>query len=92
MSGDGGRSWRALQGEAALLAWPAPDRLYAVGLDGDVRVSGDGGRSWAAVEDVPGEPAAVTAPDSRALIVALHDGAFVSTSDGGRTWGDGAWS
>ena len=92
MSGDGGRSWRALPGEAALLAWPVPDRLYAVGLDGDVRVSGDGGRSWSALEEVPGEPAAVTAPDTRTLIVALHDGAFVSTSDGGRTWGDGPWS
>ncbi len=90
-SADGGRSWRALQGTAVALAWPAPDALYAFAADGGVRVSRDGGGSWATLGALPGSPAAVTAVDRDGLVVALHEGGFANTADGGRRWFSGAW-
>ena len=90
-SADAGRRWRPLDAPTGLLAWPTRDALYVVSFDGRVVVSRDGGESWSAVGAVAGEPAALTARDARTLIVALHDGGFANSSDGGGTWKDGPW-
>jgi hypothetical protein len=89
-STDSGRTWRVIGGDAVLLSWPTRDTLYGFTSYGDVRVSRDAGRTWADRGTLPGEAAAVTEDGDR-LIVALHDGGFVSSGDGGRTWTDGAW-
>jgi photosystem II stability/assembly factor-like uncharacterized protein len=90
-SPDGGRTWSPLGAPPGLLAWPTRDALYAVSFDGRALLSSDGGGSWSPTGRVAGEPAALTAADSRTLIVALHDGGFANSSDGGRTWKEGAW-
>ena len=79
----------ALERQAAGLAHRA---LYAFAADGTVRVSADGGDAWAARATLPGEPAAVTAADANGLIVALHDGTFAGSDDGGRSWSSGPWA
>lgn len=89
-SRDSGQSWQVTGGDALLLAWPARDALYGFTAFGDVRLSRDGGKTWTNSGSLPGEPAAVTEDGDR-VIVALHDGGFASSSDGGRTWQDGAW-
>jgi len=90
-SADGGRRWRPLDAPTGLLAWPTRDALYVVSFDGRVLLSRDRGGSWSAVGVVAGEPAALTATDARTLIVALHDGGFANSADGGKTWTEGAW-
>lgn len=92
VSEDDGRSWRRLGGPPGLLAWPRRDALYALALTGEVRVSRDQGATWRRAGRIDGRPEALTAPGSGRLIVALEHGAFASSSDGGRTWSDGAWA
>ena len=89
-SPDAGRTWRDIGGDPALLAWAAPDALYGFTTYGEVRVSPDGGESWSARGTLDREPAAVTATEG-ALIVALHDGSFARSDDGGRSWSEGPW-
>jgi hypothetical protein len=89
-STDSGATWQVVGGDAMLLSWPTEDALYGFTAYGDVRVSANGGRTWSDRGSLPGEPAAVTEDGDR-LIVALHDGGFASSGDGGRTWRDGAW-
>ena len=90
-SRDGGRTWRQLDGAAVLLAWPRPAALYALEADGGVRMSADGGGSWSGVGRAPGSPAALTTSGAGRLVVALHEGGFANSVDGGRTWSPGAW-
>ena len=85
-STDGGRGWRPADGEASLLAWPAPDRLLAVSQDGVVSRSDDGGLIWEEVGRVGAQPAAFEARDTQELYVALHDGTIKRSADGGRSW------
>lgn len=86
LSSDAGRGWRRLDGAAALLAWPAADRLFAVALDGTVARSADAGRSWRRIGDVGGQPAAFEAEGADELYVALHNGTIKRSSDGGASW------
>jgi photosystem II stability/assembly factor-like uncharacterized protein len=88
---DGGRTWTAPQGVAVVLAWPRRGALYALGPDGAVSRSRDAGVSWTEVGRAPGQPAALTASDDDTLVVALHDGGFAHSADGGRSWSSGAW-
>ncbi|HWH15742.1 MAG TPA: hypothetical protein VNT51_13445 [Miltoncostaeaceae bacterium] len=80
-STDGGRTWTPAGGAPALLAWPASDRLYAVDLSGQVRVSDDRGSHWQVRGTVGGEPGAVTAT-AEEILVALHDGTVLVSSTG----------
>ena len=89
---DEGATWRRRGGNAEILAWPAPDALYAFADDGGVTVSRDGGGSWERSGGLGADPTAATATARDNLIVALHDGRVVSSGDGGRTWSEGAWS
>ena len=82
---DGGQSWREIGQTVGLLAWPAPDRLYVVTLDGEVLVSADVGATFELRGEVGGEPAAFLA-EGATLYVALHDGAIKQSSDGGANW------
>jgi hypothetical protein len=91
-SSDAGRTWSAMAGPSVALAWPAPRALYAFEADGSVWVSADGGSSWTARTALPGAPAAVTAVVADSVIVALHDGTFASSTDGGRSWSSGPWA
>ncbi len=91
-SPDAGETWSPLAGFATALAWPTPRALYALAPDGAVSVSADGGETWAPRRDLPGEPAAATALAEDSLIVALHDGSFASSEDGGRSWSSGPWA
>lgn len=88
---DGGATWERLLTNAYLLAWPAGEALYGIGAGGEVTVSRDGGETWDRTGDLEGEPAAVTAAARDTLIVALHDGRMVNSTDAGATWSDGAW-
>lgn len=85
-SGDGGRSWRALPGPAAvLLAWPSADALWAVTATAELYRSADGGDAWQRRGVLPDRPAALLAT-SDTLYVALHDQGIVRSRDGGATW------
>jgi photosystem II stability/assembly factor-like uncharacterized protein len=85
-SSDAGRGWRPLDGDAALLAWPAETRLFGVSLEGALARSEDGGRSWETVGNVGGQPAAFEAESGEELYVALHDGTVKRSTDGGGSW------
>lgn len=85
-STDAARSWKRLGGDAALLAWPATDALYALGGDGRLARSADAGSSWKDVSTLDAEPAAFEARSARELYVALHDGRIVRSTDAGATW------
>jgi photosystem II stability/assembly factor-like uncharacterized protein len=85
-SDDGGGSWRELGKSVGLLAWPAPNRLYAVDGRGRVLTSADAGREWKAVGDIGGQPAALLATAPRDLYVALHDGTIKRSANGGASW------
>jgi hypothetical protein len=86
-SEDAGASWRMRGATVGLLAWPAPNRLYAVNGRGRVFVSVDSGRAWNAVGDIGGQPAALLATGPRDLYVALHDGTIKRSPNGGASWG-----
>jgi hypothetical protein len=85
-STDAGETWRKRGEAVALLAWPAPTRLYAVDSAGRVLASVNSGGQWSAVGDVGGRPAAFLATGSRDLYVALHDGTIKRSADRGLTW------
>ena len=84
-STDAGASWKQLGGDAGLLTWSAPDRLYLVTLNGQVMASADAGDAWQVVGEVGGEPAALAHHGPSDLYVALHDGT-VKRSTNGRDW------
>ena len=91
-SRDGGRSCNAAAGLAIVLAWPRGDALYALGPDGATGLSRDGGVLLDRRRLRPRRArAAITAVDDETLVVALHDGGFAHSSDGGRSWASGAW-
>jgi len=85
-SDDAGKTWSAVGGEPALLAWPAPDVVYRVVGSGEVSASGDEGASWRLRGSIGGEPAAFLAVSERELYVALHDGTIEVSRDGGKRW------
>jgi photosystem II stability/assembly factor-like uncharacterized protein len=85
-SSDEGRRWRAVRGFTGLLAWPAPNRLYLITIDGAVRVSGDSGKRWRQVGEIGGRPAAFEAEGPKDLYAALHDGTVQHSADGGKSW------
>lgn len=90
-SRDEGRTWRPLPEPPGLLAWPRRDALYSVSFDGRVLRSENGGARWTRVGDMEGQPAALTAAGGDRLVVALEHGGLMNSSDGGRTWLEGAW-
>jgi photosystem II stability/assembly factor-like uncharacterized protein len=84
-SDDAGASWRARGRMVGLLAWPAPNRLYAVDGRGRVFTSA-AARDWRAVGEIGGQPAALLATAPLELFAALHDGTIKRSVDGGLTW------
>ncbi|MGD9795266.1 MAG: F510_1955 family glycosylhydrolase [Acidimicrobiia bacterium] len=84
-SSDGGRTWTRIDGAPGLLAWPADDELFRIGLDGDVARSRDRGANWHDVGHIEGEPAAFEAV-ADGLYAALHDGVIMMSRDGGDNW------
>jgi photosystem II stability/assembly factor-like uncharacterized protein len=84
-SGDGGRAWRALGKQIALIAWAAPERLYMLDQEGRVAMSSDGGRNFRPAGRVPGEPVSLMAAENE-LYVALADNRVMRSADGGATW------
>jgi DNA-binding beta-propeller fold protein YncE len=84
-SSDGGRRWRRLGAQIALVAWAAPERLFILDSEGQVAVSSDGGRSFRPTGHVPGEPAAFAAAGND-LYVALADNRIMRSGDGGASW------
>ncbi len=84
-SSDGGRSWRRLDEQIALVAWAAPERLFILGAEGQVAASPDGGRSFRPSGQTPGEPVSFMAAGDD-LYVALADNRIMRSTDGGATW------
>ena len=85
-SGDGGRTWsEATETAVLLLDWTAEDRLWALGLNGEVMRSGDGGDTWSNLGTTDGIAAALVVHES-ALYVATQDGRIQRSTDDGRTW------
>jgi hypothetical protein len=85
-SDDAGDNWQMRSETVGLLAWPVPNRLYAVDGRGRVFASAGAGREWNAVGDIGGQPAALLATTRRDLYVALHDGTIKRSADGGASW------
>lgn len=83
-SRDGARTWERVGDGVGLLAWPEGGPPQLVAGDGAVSRLSAGG--WRRVGSVGGHPAAFTAAGPRELVVALHDGAIVASSDGGAAW------
>jgi hypothetical protein len=86
LSDDAGASWRMRGRMVGLLAWPAPNRLYAVDGRGRVFASAGPDGEWKAAGNVGGQPAALLATAPRELYTALHDGTIKRSGDGGLSW------
>lgn len=85
-STDGGRTWKAGAGKPVLLLdWPTADRLWALGLNGEVMRSGDGGDTWSDLGAVDGVATAFAVHETT-LYVATQDGAIQRSTDEGKTW------
>ncbi|NLU69457.1 F510_1955 family glycosylhydrolase [Streptomyces sp. HNM0574] len=70
----------------AFLSWPEPKALFGISPEGELRRSSDSGESWKTVGTPPGgAPQALTALDSRHLLVATGDGVYESR-DGGESF------
>lgn len=88
-STDGGRTWRALlDGRGIRLEWPAAGGIVRADRDGTVRRSTDRGTTWTRVGKVRGEPYKIVTDGERGLLMALGDGAILSSADGGAGWRD----
>lgn len=85
-SGNGGASWKRIGDAVGYLAWPATDRLYLVGGEGEVLASSNGGQRLQQKGEIGGQPAALLAQGPDELYVALHDGTIKQSADGGATW------
>ena len=84
-SSDGGRSWRRLGEQIALVAWAAPERLFILTAEGQIAGSSDAGRSFRPTGQSPGEPVSFMAAGND-LYVALADNRVMRSTDGGATW------
>ena len=90
-SRDRGTTWSAINEAPGLLAWPLPDRLYLLAVDGRLWRSPDGGRRWEQIAEIGGQPAAFLVNGDR-MYAALHEGQVKQSNDGGRTWRALDWS
>jgi photosystem II stability/assembly factor-like uncharacterized protein len=85
LSEDDGKSWRPVDGEIGLLAWPRTGELFSVDADGVVSSSEGPGEPWRQRGSIGGQPAALAVAGDE-LFAALADGTVVVSSDGGATW------
>jgi hypothetical protein len=86
LSEDDGKTWRPVEGDIGLLAWPSPGRLYLVDAAGRVATSSRPGAEWRTVGGVGGQPVAFVASDDQELYAALPDGSVKLSRDGGASW------
>lgn len=85
-STDGGRTWKdATDKPLLLLDWPTADRLWGLGLNGEVMRSADGGDTWSDLGAVNGVATAFAVHDTT-LYVATQDGRIQRGTDDGKTW------
>ncbi len=86
-SADGGKTFTHLEGAPllVLLAWAAPDALWAVDPKGGIHHSADGGTSWHPRGSAGAAPEAFTAKDATTVFVAMED-QIVTSFDGGKTF------
>ncbi len=85
-SRDGGRSWSRLDAPSAgLLAWNG-DGVFLVAGDGRVWHARRATTTWEVAGSVGGQPAAFDTGRADELLVALHDGVILRSSDAGRRW------
>jgi hypothetical protein len=85
LSEDDGESWRPVDGEIGLLAWPRAGELVSVDARGAVSTSEDAGERWRERGSIGGQPAAL-ATAGEELLAALGDGTVVVSNDAGATW------
>ena len=85
LSEDDGKSWKPVDGEIGLLAWPEDGALYLADSAGKVSVAKDAGGRWQAAGEIGGQPAALTAASADELYAA-RGGTVVSSADGGKSW------
>lgn len=85
-SEDGAATFTHLDGAPMLLsvAWPLPDALWGVGMDGAVYLSTDAGESWEARGKVDA-PTAFTAGEDGSVVVATQT-QILTSEDGGKTF------
>jgi photosystem II stability/assembly factor-like uncharacterized protein len=86
ISEDEGGSWRPVEGEIGLLAWPVAGSLYLIDAAGRVGVSEEPGEDWRGVGAIGGQPVALIATGRDELYTALPNGTVKRSSDGGRSW------
>jgi photosystem II stability/assembly factor-like uncharacterized protein len=85
-STDGGRSWKTGAGKPVLLLdWPTADRLWALGLNGEVMRSADAGETWSDLGAVDGVATAFAVHETT-LYVATQEGRIQRSTDEGKTW------
>lgn len=86
-STDGGRTWRPAGGPPVLLLhWAAPDRLDAVGADGQLLRSTDGGTTWSPTAGRVTDPPAAFTSHGDQLFLATRDARVLRSADAGATW------
>lgn len=82
---DGGISWRPLDGPFGLVAYGRGGPII-VTTEGEVFGASSLTGRWLRRGQIGGEPAALEATSDGQLLAALHDGAVLSSADGGRSW------
>jgi photosystem II stability/assembly factor-like uncharacterized protein len=85
LSDNDGESWKPVEGDIGLLAWPRADSLYLMDASGQVSVAKDASGNWNATGTLGGQPVAFAAVEDE-LLAALADGAVFSSSDAGSSW------
>jgi hypothetical protein len=86
LSEDKGKTWRRLEGEIGLLAWPETGRLYLIDAAGRVATSAQPGERLNPVGRIGGQPVALVATGDKQLYAALPDGTVKESRDGGASW------
>jgi hypothetical protein len=85
LSEDGGASWKPVDRQVGLLAWPTGPRLYLIDGEGAVNLRTRNGK-WSSVGSIGEAPVALTADGARTLFAALANGTVLVSSDGGSSW------
>lgn len=86
ISTDSGKTWRPIDRQIGLLAWPTAGTVFLIDAGGSVQRADDPEAGWQPLGKIGGQPAALTAVDDRDLYAALADATLVRSTDGGVSW------
>jgi hypothetical protein len=87
VSRDAGDTWRPLDIPGGLVTWTRELGVVAADLAGVLRRADAPDSGWDEVGSLDGTPAALEGV-GRELLAATHEGAIVTSRDGGQAWHD----